>query len=61
MAHKHDYSVYLFFNSQLAARWRTLSSAEKQKYLDLEAEDRERFERESAEADALRLEEQEAG
>jgi hypothetical protein len=33
---------------------------EKQKYLDLEQTDRERFEKESAEADVLRLEEQEA-
>eukprot|EP00934_Nitzschia_sp_Nitz4_P002372 Nitzschia sp. Nitz4//scaffold15_size197535//114083//119000//NITZ4_001588-RA/size197535-processed-gene-0.80-mRNA-1//-1//CDS//3329537745//2367//frame0 len=46
--------------TELASRWRSLAPEEKQKYLDLETEDRERFDRESAEADALRLEEQEA-
>lgn len=46
--------------TELAARWRTLPFSEKKKYLDLEEKDKERFEKESAEADALRLEEQEA-
>lgn len=45
---------------KLAARWRSLTDEYKQKYLDLEAQDRERYERESAQADAERLEEQEA-
>jgi hypothetical protein len=40
---------------QLAARWKSMSDEDKQKYLHLEHQDRERFERESAEADVVRL------
>lgn len=45
---------------QLAARWRALPEEKKQVYLDQEAADRERFEHESAEADAQALARQEA-
>ncbi len=45
---------------QLAARWRNLSAEEKQPYLDQEEADRERFRRESAEADAKAMAIQEA-
>jgi SNF2 family DNA or RNA helicase len=44
---------------QLAARWKSMSDEDKQKYLDQEHQDRERFERESAEADVVRLSERE--
>jgi SWI/SNF-related matrix-associated actin-dependent regulator of chromatin subfamily A member 5 len=44
----------------LAARWRTLSEAQREKYLELERQDRERFDKASVEADAVRLTEQEA-
>lgn len=44
----------------MAARWKTLPSDQKAKYHQLEREDRQRFEAESAEADRLRLEVQEA-
>ncbi|GAX14112.1 SWI/SNF-related matrix-associated actin-dependent regulator of chromatin subfamily A member 5 [Fistulifera solaris] len=46
--------------TQLAARWRNLSAEEKQPYLDQEEADRERFRRESAEADAKAMAIQEA-
>jgi SNF2 family DNA or RNA helicase len=46
-------------HSQLAARWRNMSESERAKYLQLERQDRERFDRESAEADEQRLKEQE--
>jgi SWI/SNF-related matrix-associated actin-dependent regulator of chromatin subfamily A member 5 len=45
---------------QLAARWRNLSAEEKQPYLDQEEADRQRFLRESAEADAKAMAIQEA-
>jgi SWI/SNF-related matrix-associated actin-dependent regulator of chromatin subfamily A member 5 len=45
---------------QLAARWRTLSESQREKYLELERQDRERFDKASVEADAVRLTEQEA-
>lgn len=44
----------------MAARWKTLPSDQKAKYHQLEREDRQRFEEESAEADRQRLEIQEA-
>jgi SWI/SNF-related matrix-associated actin-dependent regulator of chromatin subfamily A member 5 len=44
----------------LGKRWRALTDEQRQRYVDQEVKDRERFERESAEADALRLAEQEA-
>jgi SWI/SNF-related matrix-associated actin-dependent regulator of chromatin subfamily A member 5 len=43
----------------LGARWKALSSDERQKYLDMEAEDRERYEKECELADAWALQEQE--
>jgi trichohyalin len=43
----------------LATRWRTLPLNERKKYEDLEAQDGERFDRESAEADSERLQIQE--
>ena len=45
-------SVLQVMAGQLSARWKALTDTERQKYLDMEAEDRERFQRESAEADA---------
>ncbi|KAG7370050.1 helicase [Nitzschia inconspicua] len=45
--------------TELAARWRTMTDPQKAKYLQLERQDRERFERESAAADEQRLKEQE--
>mmetsp|Transcript_32033 Transcript_32033/g.77833 ORF Transcript_32033/g.77833 Transcript_32033/m.77833 type:complete len:1506 (-) Transcript_32033:63-4580(-) len=45
--------------TELAARWKGMSEDDKQKYFDLEHKDKERFDRESAEADAARLAEQE--
>jgi SWI/SNF-related matrix-associated actin-dependent regulator of chromatin subfamily A member 5 len=46
--------MYLFF-FQLAARWRSMNDSEKSSYFASEREDRERFETESAAADAERL------
>jgi SWI/SNF-related matrix-associated actin-dependent regulator of chromatin subfamily A member 5 len=47
------------FVCQLATRWRNMTDPQKAKYLQLERQDRERFERESAQADEQRLKEQE--
>jgi SNF2 family DNA or RNA helicase len=44
----------------MAARWKSLPADQKAKYHQLEREDRQRFEAESAEADRQRLEAQEA-
>jgi SWI/SNF-related matrix-associated actin-dependent regulator of chromatin subfamily A member 5 len=55
-----NYPEWTWDTQQLGARWRALTDAEREPYLAQEREDRERFERESAEADAERLAEQEA-
>lgn len=46
--------------TELAARWKSMGDGQKETYLAMEREDRERYERESAAADAERLAEQEA-
>lgn len=55
----HAIIFIFFFYLQLAARWKAMSDDDKQKYMNLERDDKERFDRESAEADAARLAEQE--
>lgn len=46
--------------TELSARWKSLTEHQKQPYLDQEAADRERYEREAEEADALKFAEVEA-
>jgi len=46
--------------TELAARWKTISSTERQPYIDQETSDRIRFQEETAKADAEQLAEQEA-
>ncbi|KAL3919051.1 MAG: hypothetical protein SGILL_003947 [Bacillariaceae sp.] len=65
MTESHHYIIFNCslpsqFTSQLATRWRNMSETEKSKYLQLEKQDRERFNKESAEADDQRLKDQEA-
>lgn len=53
-------SCFLAISAQLSARWKALSDADKAPYNDREAQDRERFRKESAIADAEAAAEQEA-
>lgn len=60
MFYKHFLDQVSLTFLQLAARWRNLSEEEKKPYIDQEEADRQRFIRESAEADAKAIAIQEA-
>ena len=64
MARNQTIFVIFFFNLfakslQLAKRWKGLTPSGKEKYMELERQDRQRFEEESARADEERLKLQE--